>query len=68
MSGLEREIGRDLVKDKKVDYKFDNLQYLSVSMKIMKKKELGSKCNNCKGKRNTVQPVITTPVNTTPRL
>jgi len=43
-----------LVKDKKVGYKFDSLQYLSVSIKIMKKDEMGVKCNKRRGIRNTV--------------
>ena len=46
--GREREGergGGNLVKDKKVDYKFDSLHYLSVSTKIMKQDEMGGKCN-----------------------
>jgi hypothetical protein len=45
-----------LAKDKKVDYKFDSLHYLSVSTKIMKKYDTGAKCNKSKEIRNTVQP------------
>jgi hypothetical protein len=40
----------------KVDYKFESLQFLSVSIKIMKEHEMGAKCNNRRGIKNAVQP------------
>jgi len=50
------------VKDKKVDYKLDSLQCLSVSFKIMRKDELGAECYKRRGIRNRVHWLIRHPV------